>query len=208
MESKPLVVVGAGVSGTAAAIEAAQAGVQVTLMDENPIGMSMMGLDVPLFFGKRTMSVLRNKAEMLERVVAANDALAEAEEAGVDVQLGTCVWGAFRNTETSRELDGPQLGLADYERSWLMKYERLIVAAGARDLGMSFAGVEYGRRHGGQRGPLVVESIPGPVLAAHGRIGLRQPGPQHRQDGAGHGCGGSCGRGCVPVRAWRRGPDE
>ena len=140
MESTPLVVVGAGVSGTAAAIEAAQAGVQVTLMDENPIGMSMMGLDVPLFFGKRTMSALRNKAEMLERVAAANDALAEAERAGVDVQLGTCVWGAFRNTETSRELDGPQLGLADYERSWLMKYDRLIVAAGARDLGMSFAG--------------------------------------------------------------------
>ena len=47
MESKPLVVVGAGVSGTAAAIEAARAGVRVTLIDENPIGISMMGLDVP-----------------------------------------------------------------------------------------------------------------------------------------------------------------
>ena len=53
MESKPLVVVGAGVSGTAAAVEAAKAGVQVTLIDENPIGMSMMGLDVPQFFGQR-----------------------------------------------------------------------------------------------------------------------------------------------------------
>ena len=93
MESTPLVVVGAGVSGTAAAIEAAQAGVQVTLMDENPIGMSMMDLDVPLFFGKRTMSALRNKAEMLERVAAANDALAEAERSrsrrpACDVCLG------------------------------------------------------------------------------------------------------------------------
>ena len=139
MESRPLVVVGAGVSGTAAAIEAARAGVQVTLVDENPISASMMGLNVPQFFGQRFTATLPNKA-LMERVAAANEALAEAEEAGVDVQLGTCVWGAFRNTETSRVLDGPQLGLADYERSWLMKFDRLIVAAGARDLGIAFAG--------------------------------------------------------------------
>ena len=140
MDSRPLVVVGAGVSGTVAAIEAARAGVQVTLIDENPIGMSMIGLDVPQFFGQRIVGTLRNKAVMLGRVVVANDALVEAEEAGVDIQLGTYVWGAFRNTETSRGLDGPQLGLADDDRSWLMKYDRLIVAAGSRDLGMSFAG--------------------------------------------------------------------
>ena len=140
MESKPLVVVGAGVSGTAAAIEAARAGVQVTLVDENPISASMMGLNVPQFFGQRFTATPPNKALMLERVAAANEALAEAEEAGVDVQLGTCVWGAFRNTETSRVLDGPQLGLADDERSWLVKFDQLIVAAGARDLGIAFAG--------------------------------------------------------------------
>ena len=140
MESKPLVVVGAGVSGTAAAIEAAKMGVPVTLIDENPVSMSMMGLDVPQFFGQRIMPTLRNKATMLERVAAANGALAEAEEAGVEVQLGTCVWGAFRNIETSRTLNGPQLGLADDDRSWVIKYDRLIVAAGSRDLGMSFAG--------------------------------------------------------------------
>ncbi len=140
MESKPLVVVGAGVSGTAAAIEAAKAGVQVTLIDENPVGLSMMGLDAPQLFGQRTLGTLPDKAVMLERVAAANDALAEAEEAGVDVQLGTCVWGAFRNTGTSRVLDGPQLGLADDRQSWVVKYDRLIVAAGSRDLGLSFAG--------------------------------------------------------------------
>ena len=140
MESKPLVVVGAGISGTAAAIEAARAGVRVTLIDENPISTSMVGLNVPQFFGQRFMGALRDKALMLERVTAANEALAEAEEAGVDVQLGTCVWGAFRNTETSRVLDGPQLGLADDDRSWLIKYDRLIVAAGSRDLGIAFAG--------------------------------------------------------------------
>lgn len=140
MESKPLVVVGAGAAGTAAAIEAARAGVQVTLIDENPIPALMMGLNVPQFFGSRLTADLRDKSRMLERVTSANEALAEAQEIGVDVRLGTCVWGAFRNTETSRVLDGPQLGLSDGERSWLMKFDRLIVAAGSRDLGVPFAG--------------------------------------------------------------------
>ncbi|MCY3895474.1 MAG: FAD-dependent oxidoreductase [Chloroflexi bacterium] len=140
MESRPLVVVGAGVSGTAAAVEAARAGVQVTLIDENPIPAYMAGLNVPQIFGQRFASTLKNKALMLERVTADNDALAEAEAAGVEVQLQTCVWGAFRNSEFSRVLDGPQLGLADDERSWLVKYDRLIVATGARDLGLAFGG--------------------------------------------------------------------
>lgn len=140
MESRPLVVVGAGVSGTTAAIEAARAGVQVTLIDENPIPEPMAALNVPQFFGQRFNAALHDRALMLQRVGEANEALAEAEEAGVDVQLGTCVWGAFRNSDTSRVLDGPQLGLADRDRSWLIKYDRLIVAAGARDLGVAFAG--------------------------------------------------------------------
>ena len=142
MDSRPLVVVGAGVSGTAAAIEAARTGVRVTLIDENPISTAMMGLNVPQFFGSRFTGDLREKSRMLERLTSDNEALAEAQEVGVDVRLGTCVWGAFRNTETSRVLDGPQLGLSDGERSWLMKYDRLIVAAGSRDLGVPFAGWE------------------------------------------------------------------
>lgn len=140
METKPLVVVGAGVAGTAAAVEAARAGVQVTLIDENPVGLAMMGLDVPLTFGKRFAGTLGDREAMLARVLAANGALAEAKAAGVELLLGTCVWGAFRNTETSRRLDGPQVGLADDKQSWVVKYDRLIVAAGSRDVGMSFAG--------------------------------------------------------------------
>ena len=140
MESRPLVVVGAGVAGTAAAIQAARAGVQVTLIDENPVSLSTMGMDVPLFFGQRIDGALGSRAVMLERVIAANQDMAEAAAAGVDVQIGTCVWGAFRNSDNSRMLDGPQLGLADDRQSWTIKYDRLIVAAGARDLGMPLDG--------------------------------------------------------------------
>ena len=143
MEHIQLAVVGAGVAGTAAAIEAAKAGVKVVLIDENPLDMYMMGLDVPLFFGQRLMPTVQDKGAMMGRVVSANPDLAEAEEAGVDIRLGTYVWGAFRNMETSRVLDGPQLGLADQDQSWTVKYDHLIVAAGARDLGMGFAGWNF-----------------------------------------------------------------
>jgi NADPH-dependent 2,4-dienoyl-CoA reductase/sulfur reductase-like enzyme len=81
---------------------------------------------------------VRNRALMMERVVETNPALAEAHEAGVDVQLGTYVWGAFVNGPTVRELPGPMLGLADDRRSWLVGYDRLIVAAGARDVAIGF----------------------------------------------------------------------
>jgi len=137
-----VVVVGAGAAGVAAAIEAARAGADVLLIDEHPVDNDMMAMDVPLYFGQRMLASVRNRALMMERVVESNPALAEAHEAGVDVQLGTYVWGAFVNGPTVHELPGAQLGLADDRRSWLVGYDRLIVAAGARDMALGFPGWE------------------------------------------------------------------
>ena len=137
-----VVVVGAGAAGVAAAIEAARAGVEVLLVDEHPIDNDMMAMDVPLYFGQRMDMSVRNRAVMMERVVETNPPLAEAHEAGVDVQLGTYVWGAFVNGPSAHELPGPALGLADDRRSWLVGYDRLIVAAGARDVALGFPGWE------------------------------------------------------------------
>ena len=136
----PLVVVGGGAAGVAAASAAARTGVEVLLIDENPIEMRMMALDVPLYFGQRVLPSVRDRANTLQRILASNDGLREAEEAGVEIMLGTYVWGAFRNSENVRELDGPILGVADAERTWFAGYDRLIVAAGARDLVMTFKG--------------------------------------------------------------------
>ena len=138
----PVVVVGAGVAGVAAAVAAARGGAQVLLVDEHPVDNDMMAMDVPLYFGQRMQESVRNRALMMERVVEANPGLAEAHEAGVDVQLGTYVWGAFVNGPSVRELPGPMLGLADDRRSWLVGYDRLIVAAGARDVALGFPGWE------------------------------------------------------------------
>jgi thioredoxin reductase len=138
----PLAVVGAGAAGVAAAIEAARAGIEVALIDEHPVDNDMMAMDVPLCFGQRMDGSVRNRALMLERVVETNPDLAAAHEAGVDVQLGTYVWGAFVNGPAVQELPVPMLGLADDRRSWLLGYDRLIVAAGARDVLLGFPGWE------------------------------------------------------------------
>jgi thioredoxin reductase len=137
-----VVVVGAGVAGVAAAIEAARAGADVLLIDENPVDNDMMAMDVPLYYGQRMLPSVRNRALMMERVVETNPALTHAYEAGVDVQLGTYVWGVFVEGPAMRELEGPLLGLADDRRSWLVSYDRLIVAAGARDVVVGFPGWE------------------------------------------------------------------
>src|SRR5438093_4259899 len=136
----PLVVVGAGAAGVAAAIEAARGGVEVMLVDEHPVDNDMMAMDVPLCFGQRMDGAVRNRALMLERVVETNPDLAAAHDAGVDVQLGTYVWGAFVNGPAVQELPVSMLGLADDRRSWLVGYDRLVVAARARDVLLGLPG--------------------------------------------------------------------
>ena len=54
---------------------------------------------------------------------------------------GRLVWGAFRPGPIIREL-GACVGVADQTRSWLVGYDRLVVAAGARDLALAFRGWE------------------------------------------------------------------
>ncbi len=135
-----VVVVGAGTAGTAAAIAAAKAGQSVLLVDENPVPGGLIGNDVPLFFGGRATPAVQNSARMIEQLFASNPALETAFEAGVDVRLGTCAWGLYRNGPAMRALPEPMLGLADATRAWMVGYGRLVLATGARDLVLGFPG--------------------------------------------------------------------
>jgi thioredoxin reductase len=141
-ERFPIVVVGAGPAGCAAAAEVAGHGLPVLLVDEHPVEPGLIGLDVPYHFGQRADGSVQNRGRMLERVVETNPALAEAFEQGVEIRLGTAVWGAFVNGPTVGCLPEPLLGLSDGGRSWLVGYRRLIVATGRRDLGLAFPGWE------------------------------------------------------------------
>lgn len=141
-EHAEVVVIGAGPAGLAAATEAARGGASVMLVDEHPVAGDLVGLDVPFFFGGRAGPAVGNKARMVEQVLLANPGLEDAFEAGVDVRLGTACWGAFMNGPGLRVLPVPVVGLADDDRSWLVSFDRLILATGARDLVFFFEGAD------------------------------------------------------------------
>jgi thioredoxin reductase len=135
-----VVVVGAGPSGVAAAIDAAKAGSSVLLIDENPVSGALMGNDVPLYFGGRMTAATQNSDRMLEAIFMSMPELETAMEAGVEVLLGTTAWGVYRNGPGVASLPDQVVGLADGERSWLVGFGRIVLATGARDLAMAFPG--------------------------------------------------------------------
>ncbi len=111
-------------------------------MDENPLPPGLIGLDVPLRFGGRATAAVQRPERMMEQILAAEPLLAEAFEADVDVRLGVCVWGAWAPGPATRALPGPLLGLSDDATSWLVGFDRLVIAAGARDLSLGFEGAD------------------------------------------------------------------
>jgi len=135
-----LLIVGAGAAGCAAAVEAATAGARVLLIDENPVDAGLMGLDAPLYYGGRYTAAVQAKARMLEQVFSAEPGLEAAMEAGAEVELGVYAWGAWIPGEGLAALPGAVAGLADEHRSWMVGFDKLIVAAGARDTAFAFKG--------------------------------------------------------------------
>lgn len=134
------VVVGAGAAGIAAARASAAAGVATLLVDEHPLDPGLFGLDIPYLFGERLDAATRNAARMEERIAAARPDLLTAMEEGVEVALGVAAWGGFVKGATSRAMARPLLGLADREAAWLVGFERLAIATGARDVALPFPG--------------------------------------------------------------------
>jgi thioredoxin reductase len=141
-EQTDVLVVGAGPAGLAAAIAAAQAGLAVVLVDENPVPAETMGDDVPLHFGQRMSGAVRNRNAMTEALLASEPALADAFEAGVDVRLGTIVWGLYANGPSVHWLPGRVAGLSNGATSTMLGFKAAIVASGRRDMGLAFPGWE------------------------------------------------------------------
>lgn len=138
-----VLVVGAGPAGIAAAIEAAQRGLAVMLVDENPVPWETMAESVPLHFGGRMADIVRNRNAMMEAMLAASPALETAFELGVDVRLGTACIGLYTNRDNLNWMPGRIAALVDGEStSTLVLFDEAIVACGRRDMGLSFEGWE------------------------------------------------------------------
>lgn len=141
-ERTQLLVIGAGPAGLAAAIEAAERGLSVVLVDENPVAFTTMGDEVPLHFGQAMSAQARNRNAMMEAFIASEPLIEAAFEAGVDLRLGTACWGLFTNGPSLGWLPGTVAGLNDDERCWMLAAQQVIVAAGRRDMGLAFPGWE------------------------------------------------------------------
>ncbi|WP_373356578.1 FAD-dependent oxidoreductase [Pseudoroseicyclus sp. CXY001] len=141
-ERAELLVIGAGPAGLSAAITAAEAGMQVVLVDENPVPFEVMGDDVPLHFGQGASGVARNSAAMLEAIIESEPLIERAFEAGVDLRLGVAAWGLYANGPEMRWLPGAVAGLTDGAQGWMLGADHVIVASGRRDMGLAFPGWE------------------------------------------------------------------
>lgn len=135
-----ILIVGAGPAGLAAALTAAGHGLRVTLVDENPVPLDTMGEEVPLHFGGRMGAAVANRNSVLQTLLDARPEIADALEAGVDVRLGTAVWGLFPQQRTTAWIEGAVAGLADDKDASLLRFKQVIVAAGRRDMGLAFDG--------------------------------------------------------------------
>lgn len=125
--SRPLVVIGGGPAGIAAASEAARAGLQVTLLDEAHRLGGQIYRRPPEAFQVRDTRALGKDFARGERLRAEVAALADR----IEVRSGTLVAGIWK---------GRELMWASDAASGMLHAERLVIATGAYDRPVPFPG--------------------------------------------------------------------
>jgi NADPH-dependent 2,4-dienoyl-CoA reductase/sulfur reductase-like enzyme len=125
MQETEVAVVGAGAAGLTAAIEAAQAGVRVTLIDENARPGGQLFKQIHKFFGSQA-----HRAG-IRGVQIGEDLLQEACAAGVEIRLNTVVYGLFADR---------RLGLVCGDHTEDLKARVIILATGASENPLAFPG--------------------------------------------------------------------
>lgn len=125
MLNTEVAVVGAGPAGLSAAIEAAKAGTEVILIDENARPGGQLFKQIHKFFGSRAHHA------GIRGMDIGNQLLQETKETGVKVWLNRIVWGLFEEKI---------LGVADQKGSKSIQVKKIIIATGASEKAISFPG--------------------------------------------------------------------
>lgn len=125
MKRAELVVIGAGPAGLMAAIEAAEAGVQVVLVDEHERPGGQLFKQIHKFFGSQEHFAGRRGYDIGEEL------LARCRELGVVSRLSTVAYGIFPDKV---------VGLACGGHVEHVQARRLIIATGARENPLAFPG--------------------------------------------------------------------
>lgn len=122
---RQVVVVGCGPAGLASAIEAAEAGAKVTILDENTRPGGQLFKQIHKFFGSKEhyagMRGFNIGTEMLRR----------AEELGIEVMLESVVYGFF---------DDKTLGVITNGSNMSIQAEKIVLATGASENALEFPG--------------------------------------------------------------------
>jgi len=124
---KDFVVIGAGPAGLTAAIEAAKRGVKVLVLDENETAGGQLFLQTHKFFGSRHHSA------GVRGLQIGKNLLKEAEDLGIEIQLGTTVWGVFPDLRVAFSTDQGRLDAS-------VTGNTLLFATGALEKGLFFKG--------------------------------------------------------------------
>jgi len=127
MTQTEIAVVGAGPAGLAAAIEAARAGAQVLLIDENSRPGGQLFKQIHKFFGSKEHQAGIRGIDIGARL------LAEAAEAGVETWLDSVVYGLFEDGEHV-------LGVVRDEKALTVTAKAVILATGASENALAFPG--------------------------------------------------------------------
>jgi len=120
-----LAIVGAGPAGLSAAIEAARAGVEVTVIDENAKPGGQLFKQIHKFFGSK-----EHRAGVRGFTIG-HHLLEETRKLGVTILLDTKVWGIFKDLT---------LGISRGEEMDLVKAQKILLATGAIETPLSFPG--------------------------------------------------------------------
>ncbi len=125
MEKTDIAIVGGGPAGMAAAIEAARAGANVTVIDENARPGGQLFKQIHKFFGSGVHHAGTRGFQI------GQDLLREAEEAGVEMRLDTVVYGIFSDR---------RLGLICGDHTEELVASVVILATGANENALTFPG--------------------------------------------------------------------
>ena len=123
MNKTEFAVVGGGPAGLSAAIEAAQAGVDVTMIDENERPGGQLFKQIHKFFGSK------DHHAGIRGIDIGTQLLEDVEKCGAKVMLNALVWGIFKDHT---------LGVIHEGRNTLLQADRILLSTGAVENSLNF----------------------------------------------------------------------
>jgi thioredoxin reductase len=135
-----IVVIGAGAAGLCAARQAASAGADVLVVDENKLPGGQLFKQIHKFFGSREHNAGIRGYKIGRRL------LEQVEKCGARVLLDSLVYGLFPSrpaaggAPTEISASDISLGLIHQERSYSLEAKKIILATGARENYLAFPG--------------------------------------------------------------------